>query len=151
MTIRDGALRWHQYRGRRAGGARRHHFVLGWLSACAALAMIPEVARALTIDDFRVETAGQLADLCRAVPHNNDTLAAAQFCQGFMTGAYRYHLASQAGPAGKRVVCFAGKEPSRGTAATEFVGWLDTHPQYAGEDAVEAQLKWMTDTWPCKN
>jgi len=151
MISRDSTARWHRRQAHCAGRARQHHFALGWLSACAALFMIPDVARALTIDDFRVETAGQLADLCRAVPRDNDTLAAAQFCQGFMTGAYRYHLASQTGPAGKQVICFAGREPSRGQAATEFVSWLDAHPQYVGEDAVEAQLKWMTDSWPCKN
>ncbi|HVI92029.1 MAG TPA: Rap1a/Tai family immunity protein [Dongiaceae bacterium] len=122
-----------------------------WLSICSTLALMPGSAGAVTIDDFRVETAAQLADLCRAVPRDNDTLAAAQFCQGFMTGAYHYHVASQAGPAGKQVVCFQGEEPSRGKAAAEFVNWLDTHPQYASENAVEAQLKWMTDTWPCKN
>ena len=125
--------------------------ILGYSSICAALLLAPTIARAVTIDDFRVDTAGQLADLCRSVPHDNDTLAAAQFCQGFITGAYHYHLASQSGPAGKQVVCFNGAEPSRGMAAAEFVNWLDTHPQYAGENAVEAQLKWMTETWPCKN
>jgi hypothetical protein len=107
-------------------------------------------AAAVTLDDFQVQTAKQLADLCRVTPSDSDTIAAAQFCQGFMTGAYHYHVASLAGPAGKPVVCFANTEPSRGKAAAEFVTWLDAHPQYANEDAVETQFKWMTETWPCK-
>lgn len=124
---------------------------IGLLSFCVAFGSLSVAANAVTIDDFRVETARQLADLCRAAPRDDDSLAAAQFCQGFITGAYRYHLASQAGPGAKPVICFQGGEPSRGKAAAEFVSWLDAHPQYAGEDAVEAQFKWLTDTWPCKN
>ncbi|HVJ42566.1 MAG TPA: Rap1a/Tai family immunity protein [Dongiaceae bacterium] len=135
----------------RRGARSYRHLFISLLSFCAALSALPIAADAVTIDDFRVETARQLADLCRTVPKDNDSLAATQFCQGFITGAYRYHLASQAGPGSKPVICFQGSEPSRGKAAAEFVSWLDAHPQYAGEDAVEAQFKWLTDTWPCKN
>jgi hypothetical protein len=126
-------------------------YTMSLLSILTTLLLQSAPAIAVTLDDFQVQTAKQLADLCRANPQDSDAIAAVQFCQGFITGAYHYHVASVAGPATKSVICFKDNQPSRGAAAAAFVTWLDAHPQYMNEDAVEAQFKWLTETWPCKN
>lgn len=120
------------------------------MSAVFVSAVISNTASAVTIDDFQAKSAQQLANLCRVRPGDTDYVAASQFCEGFMTGAYQYHVASLAGPHTRQIVCLPSPVPSRGDAASLFVTWMEEHPQYRNEEAVSAQFKWLTETWPCK-
>jgi hypothetical protein len=116
---------------------------------CLAVVATPS-AEATDESDFAADTAGQLANLCSTAPDNPDYVAAIHFCEGFLVGAYRYHLASLDGPGTQKVVCLPEPAPSRDNAAGDFVTWLEAHPRYRNDNAVEAQFKWLTDTWPCR-
>ena len=108
-------------------------------------------AMATSRGDFQVNTALELANLCRAAPDDPNYVAAIHFCEGFMVGAYRYHLATLDGPSTRKVICLPDQTPSRDEAVLKFVAWLDEHPQYRSDDPVEAQFKWLAETWPCKD
>ena len=124
--------------------------VTALLSVSMTASAFTTSALAIEKDDFDAKTALQLANLCRAQPADPNYVAAIHFCEGFMVGAYRYHQATLDGPSTREVICLPEAAPSRDGAAAKFVAWLDGHPQYREDDAVEAQFKWLTDTWPCK-
>jgi len=107
-------------------------------------------AFAVSRGDFAIKTARQLAELCSADPKDSDYIAAIHFCEGFLVGAYGYHLATLQGPDTRKVICLPDPMPSRDRAAADFSAWVASNPDDSGLDPVEAQFRWLVATWPCK-
>ncbi len=108
------------------------------------------VAGAVTAEDFEVKTTQSLLNLCAVSA--NDPLAkeAIQMCQGYLVGAYDYHMAENSGPGGQPLVCLPKPEPSRNEVTAMFVAWVKAHPQYMKESPVETEFRFLTEKWPCK-
>lgn len=112
--------------------------------------MLASVAGAATPEDFKVQTARALLDLCTTAPDSPIYKEAVHFCHGFLVGAIAYHLAENAGPEGKPLVCFPDPAPSRTEGIAMFVDWLKAHPEFMDEKPVEAEFRFLTEKWPCK-
>ena len=136
----------HGFKGKR----RMRIATMALLPICIIASLPSQAVFAADDGDFQAKTASQLARLCGADPEENNYVAAIHFCEGFMVGAYRYYRASLDGPSAHPAICLPQASPSRDGAAAQFVAWLGEHPEYRDANAVEAQFKWLSDTWPCK-
>jgi Rap1a immunity proteins len=109
------------------------------------------VAAAVTEEDFEVKTTRNLLNLCAVSADDPRAKEAIQMCQGYLVGAYDFHIAESAGPGGGRLVCIAEKSVTRNQAVAMFVEWLKAHPQYMNEAPVNTEFRFLTEKWPCKN
>lgn len=113
-----------------------------WLSGnSAALA-------AADPEDFVVENAADLVDLCTAAPDSELYTAAIHMCHGFVSGTAQYAilLSEQSGGS---LLCLPDPVPSRNAAIAEFTAWMGGHPELATVPAPEALLRFMTVIFPC--
>ena len=108
------------------------------------------VAGAVTPEDFEVKTTQNLLNLCAVSANDPVAKEAIQMCQGYLVGAYDYHMAENSGPGGTPLVCLPKPEPSRNEATAMFVAWVKAHPQYLKESPVETEFRFLTEKWPCK-
>lgn len=106
-------------------------------------------AGAVTVDDFVIRGAKDLADLCATQPADPAYVAALQFCYGYLQGAYDYYLAERQGPDAEHFVCLPKPEPSREAVVRLFLAWLKSHPGHDSEPAIEVLFRFGTDQWPC--
>ena len=100
--------------------------------------------------DFEAQTADQFIRLCSASPDDPLYHQALNFCRGFFEGAYQYYEALTSGPKGLRFVCVPVPKPSRDEAIARFVEWAKSNSQYMNEWPVEAEFRFLRETWPCK-
>jgi hypothetical protein len=115
----------------------------------AALA-VPGVAAAVTDGDFEVKTTRSLLNLCTVSADDARYKEALHFCHGYLVGAFHYYLASVAGPNAKRLVCPPDPPPTRNAAIAAFIVWAQARPQYMNETPVEAEFRYLAETYPCK-
>jgi len=80
---------------------------------------------------------------CTTAPDSPIYKEAVHFCHGFLVGAIAYHLAENAGPEGKPLVCFPDPAPSRTEGIAMFVDWLKAHPEFMDEKPVEAEFRFL--------
>ncbi|AAU90352.1 Rap1a/Tai family immunity protein [Methylococcus capsulatus] len=106
-------------------------------------------AGAVTADDFIIRDAKDLADLCATQPADPAHVAALQFCYGYLQGAYDYYLAERRGPDAGHFVCLPKPEPSREAVVRLFLAWLEAHPGYGRDAAIEVLFRFGADQWPC--
>ena len=110
----------------------------------------PPQSRADTHDSFLVRNALDIVTLCSLAKDDPLHTAAANFCHGYVVGAYHYSRAMTAGdPDRKPLVCLPNPQPTRDEAIRAFVAWAQTHPQYNNEPAVETLFKFAIERWPC--
>jgi hypothetical protein len=100
--------------------------------------------------DFEAQTAKQFVRLCSASSDDPLYHQAINFCRGFFEGAYQYYEALTSGPKGLRFVCVPNPKPSRDEAIARFVEWAKSNSQYMNEWPVEAEFRFLKETWPCK-
>jgi len=112
--------------------------------------LLASVAGAAQPEAFKVQTAKALLDLCTAPPDNPLHREAIHFCHGFLVGALSYHMAENAGPEGKALVCFPDPAPTRNEAINMFVDWLKAHPELMNDRPVETEFRFLIEKWPCK-
>lgn len=116
----------------------------------AVVLLMPGLAGAVTDEDFKVTTTQNLINLCTASADDPRQKEAIHFCHGYLVGAYHYHTAENAGPKGKRIVCFPDPAPTRNQTIAMFLEWAKANPQYMGEPAVDSEFRFLTEKWPCK-
>jgi hypothetical protein len=112
--------------------------------------LLPIFAGAVTEKDFEANTAEQLISLCSVSPDDPLYHQALNFCHGYFEGAYQYYEAMTSGPKGIKFVCVPDPLPSRNYAIGRFIEWAKSNPQYMQERPVEAEFRFMMETWPCK-
>ena len=112
--------------------------------------LLPGLAAALTEKDFDAHTAKQFISLCTVSPDDPLYHQAINFCHGYFEGAYQYYEAMTSGPKGIKFVCVPDPLPSRNKAIGMFIEWSKSNPQHMEEQPVEAQFRFMMETWPCK-
>jgi hypothetical protein len=103
------------------------------------------------LDDFKLDTAQQLADLCSADEEESMHAEARMFCYGVLEGIAQYHDAMARGPEGERIVC-----PERPVTREEYVGvfldWVKANPDRASsEPPADAVIQAALEEWgPCQ-
>jgi Rap1a immunity proteins len=118
---------------------------------CLATLLMPVLAGAVTEEDFEAETTQSLLNLCTVSADDPRHKEAIHFCHGYLVGAYDYHIAERSGAGLQPMVCLPTPHPSRNEAISLFVAWAKAHPQYMGERPVEAEFRFLIETWPCKS
>ncbi len=112
--------------------------------------LVPGLAGAVTKEDFVAKTTRNIINLCTVSADDPLHKEAIHFCEGYLVGAYHFHIAESSGPGGKRMVCFPKPPPSRDQAISMFVKWVLAHPQYMKESPVETEFRFLVEKWPCK-
>jgi hypothetical protein len=121
-----------------------------WFVLVAVLVWTPQVARAeYEPEDFRVRSAQDLVDLCSVKSSEDPVNPSIQFCRGFISGAWQYHLSQANGPKGQPLVCPPEPPPTRDEAIAMFVAWSATHADKLSEPAVDALFRFLVEKYPC--
>jgi hypothetical protein len=103
----------------------------------------------VTDKNFEVGTTRDLIDLCSVAKGDPMAKEAIHFCQGYIVGAFDYHVAQSAGPGGNCLVCLPDPPPDRDKVVAMFVAWARQHPQYMNEKPVETEFRFLIEKWPC--
>lgn len=109
------------------------------------LAAIALPAAAAEEDDYLLETAEDLADICDE-PEN---ASAIHMCHGYLVGVHQMHAAI-ASALDVEVYCIpedAGV--TRNSVAADFSAWVKANPSAATMSAREGLLSWARQTYPC--
>jgi hypothetical protein len=112
--------------------------------------LLPGLATAVTEKDFEANTAQQFISLCSVSADDPLYHPAINFCHGYFEGAYQYYEAMTSGPKSDKFVCVPDPLPSRNKAIGMFIEWAKRNPQYMQERPVEAEFRFLRETWPCK-
>ena len=127
---------------------RRIASVLALVAIAGAGAAPP--AGAVTRDNFLTRSTQDLVDLCSAPESDPLYQAAIGFCLGFAVGAVDTHLAENAGPKGKRLICLPATGLTRKQGVQMFVTWAKQNPQHMKEPPVDGLYRFLVGRWPCK-
>jgi len=130
------------------GKARMNRLSRMAVAAIAAAAETSTVV-AVTTEDFAIRNAQDLVDLCGVAASDPNAAAAIHFCHGYGLGVVQYHDAIAAGPRGVRLFCPTEPRPSRDAVVGLFIDWAKRNPQRMGEPAIDAVIRFATETWPC--
>ena len=122
---------------------------LAIISLLALAAAAPGAAyAAVTPENFRVRTAGDLADLCAAGNADAMRTAAINFCEGFLVGTYQtleeWQMAHKA-----KLFCPPAHPPTRDEAVQAFATWVWNSPSEQNERPADAFLRFLTEKLPC--
>jgi hypothetical protein len=115
------------------------------VTACLALPLAAHAQRTISL---RVRTAGDLAGLCGANPHEAGADAKINYCHGFAQGVLDVEL-MKAGD--KKPFCFPSPAPSRMATMAQFVDWTRALPAHASEGAVDGLMQFLAERYPCKS
>lgn len=100
------------------------------------------------LDDYDLDAAGDLVDICTLEEGHIHYEAARAFCFGFFEGAKQYDDLLGASPAYDEIVC-APKGMTRTEAVNEFLAYMQANPQYQSESPIDAVFRAMIAKWPC--
>jgi hypothetical protein len=117
--------------------------------AVLALTLSPASSFAVTSEDFLVADTQDVVDICSTPESDPLYTAAMGFCQGYVLGAYQYHLALFGHGKSHPMVCFTEPKPTRTQAIERFIAWVKGHPEYGKEQPADSLTKFLIDTWPC--
>lgn len=104
---------------------------------------------AFTPDEFKLDKAQELLDICTVSTSHPDYLEAYGFCVGYFTGAMHYHRALAKGPDHKVIVC-PEHTVTRAEAIAVYVAWAKDNPQFMNEEPMETVMRAAVAKWPCK-
>lgn len=102
-----------------------------------------------TIEDLKLDSAGDLVDVCTLEPGHADYTASLAFCYGFFEGAIRYAEAIAGSQAHRKLVC-APPGTTRLEAVEVFVAYMSENPHYREEPPVDAIYRALIPRWPCR-
>jgi hypothetical protein len=116
----------------------------------ALLLAISSTARAnVTVENFKLDTMGDLMALCGVDAQDPNAIAAIHFCHGYFTGLVHFHIVMGRALEGY-IYCMKDDErPTRDQAIAMIVEWSRAHPEYNSLEAVDGVLKWAAETYPC--
>jgi hypothetical protein len=101
-----------------------------------------------TVEDIKLNSAGNLVDICTVDTTSEAYPATLGFCYGFFEGAVRYHEAISGASNVRELVC-----PPEGTtrkqAVEVFISYMREHPQYLAEGSIDAIFRALMERWPC--
>jgi Rap1a immunity proteins len=130
------------------------------LMVAAAFALAPwmiagsagqEAMSEADLDDFQLDTAQQLADLCSAEQGDPLHAEGRMFCYGVLEGIAQYHDAMARGPEGERIVC-PQTIPTREQYVQMFLDWVKANPDMASDTPpADSVIAAALEEWgPCE-
>lgn len=121
-----------------------------FLGACLAVASIPADGWAVTEQHFHVRTTEDLINLCATPPSDPLHVAAVNFCEGFVVGAYQYHNLSVAAEGRAPLVCPPSPPPTRDENVLRFIEWGRSHSAVMEKPPVAGMFEFLAERFPCR-
>ena len=118
------------------------------LAAVAAAPPVEAAEEGFGFDDFRVETAQDLLDICTLDRSHPSHWEAAAFCYGYFQGGAHFHQAIASVPQFQPIACPTGEVTVR-DAVDAFVTYARAHPDSLAERPMDAVFQAVGETWPC--
>jgi len=115
----------------------------------SALSLAPSMASAVTEDNFRLRTGGDLVELCAVGDNDPLRIAAIHMCHGFGAGTYQTIQALAGRRELPRLICPPDPPPTRNEAVAAFVTWARRNSQHLGEPPVDLVGRFLLATYPC--
>ena len=101
-----------------------------------------------SLEDFDLDNADDLLDVCTLESGHPDHAIAMAFCFGFFEGATHYDDALADSAMASDIVCNpAGL--TRTQAVATFVQYMKANPQYGVEPPIDAVFRALVAEWPC--
>lgn len=102
-----------------------------------------------TLSDFKLSTAGDLVDICTAIPGDEHYELAISFCYGFFEGTVHYDEAVSKLDGYTDLVC-PPAGATRQQAVAKFLSFMKAHPQHSTDRPVDALFRSLGSIWPCE-
>lgn len=102
------------------------------------------------LDDYELDSARDLLDVCTVSPLHDDHDVAKAFCVGFFAGGLHFHDAVSGTPNFPRIAC-APKTTTREEVVDTFVTYVRGHTQYLTEPPMQTVFRAVVNKWPCDN
>lgn len=100
------------------------------------------------LDDYELDTAKDLYDVCTVPPSHPDHAVARAFCVGYFEGGIHLHDALAAADDFPEIAC-APDTTTRAEVVEVFVEYARANPQYNGERAMDTVFRAVVNKWPC--
>jgi hypothetical protein len=100
------------------------------------------------LDDFQVETAQNLLDICTLDRSHPNYWEAKAFCYGYFQGGADFHQALASGPNFQPIVCPTDDVTVR-DAVDAFVAYARAHPESLSERPMDVVFRAVSEKWPC--
>jgi hypothetical protein len=120
----------------------------GWLVS-GQLRAATVLSDGYTLEDYRLQDAANLVDVCTLGAGHPDHVTARGFCYGFFEGATHYHDTISMSPSYQKIVC-APTGATRTDAVEVFVAYIQANPQYGSEGPIDAIFRALVAKWPCE-
>jgi hypothetical protein len=120
----------------------------GWLVS-GQLRAATVTSGGYTLEDYTLQTAASLVNVCTLRQSHPDHVTARGFCYGFFEGATHYHDAISKSPTYHEIVCNP-PGTTRTDAVEVFVAYLKANPQYGSEAPIDAIFRALVAKWPCE-
>ena len=123
----------------------------------AALAMLASTASAqdsgkiagLTTENFTLDSARELLEICTLESAHPDFQMAMGFCYGYISGGGHFHRALTKGPDFDPIACPPGKV-THSQVVKVFASYTSDNPQYLEEPAMDVLFRAANAEWPCE-
>ena len=102
-----------------------------------------------TLEDFQLNTAADLFDICTIDTTHSDFQQAHSFCLGYFTGGQHYHRAATREPSLLPPIACPEQTVTREQAVDVYVVFMRANPQYMQEPPMEAVFRAVSAKWPC--
>ena len=119
-----------------------------WSAGWMAPGEVYAGTKGYTLEDLKLDSAGDLEDVCALPKGHEHHIAAMAFCYGFFEGAIRYDEAISGAKRHKKLVCDP-PATTRLQAVEVFVSYMKENPQYADEGPIDAIFRALIAKWPC--
>jgi Rap1a immunity proteins len=121
--------------------------VAGVLFLAASTA--PSAQEGYSLDDYNVDTAQDLLDVCTVQQGDQSYWEAEAFCYGYFQGGADFHQALTSGPGGKPLVCPPPDVKIRDAVAV-FVTYARAHPESLDRAPMDVAFRAVSEKWPCR-
>jgi hypothetical protein len=117
-----------------------------WLVSVAPLAAAD--SQGFGLDDFELDTAQDLLDICTLDQSNDSYWAAQAFCFGYFKGGADFQRALTTGPEFQRIACAKPGTTIRDAVAV-FIDYARAHPEELTKAAMDVVFHAVAERWPC--
>jgi hypothetical protein len=100
------------------------------------------------LDDYQLDSAKDLFDVCTVPPNHPDHALAKAFCVGYFEGGIHLHDALAKADDFPRIAC-APDTTTRKELVDVFVAYAKANPQYHSEAPMDAVFRAVVNKWPC--
>lgn len=119
------------------------------LAASGVLAQGSNKIRGLSVDDFQLDSAQELLEICTLESAHPDYQTAVGFCYGFISGGGHFHRALSQGPEFDALTC-PPQEVTHDQVVKVFAAYTRDNPQYMEEPPMDVLFRAAAAEWPCE-